>query len=362
MCLLAFFSLLTHEAKALQNAFKKNLEGLWKFELGYGSYEENKDDTKVVGLGLGLKSVYHFTPSLRAKANLALQLESSRAQERFATTDPSPLVLQEAILDWDVLDSLKINIGALSLEEVYSESLISSSSSFPGIKEKVYFKLSEFELSLSAYQTIPTSRSSNDQRTKKEPMPYFFSQSLQAKYLGSSSFQSKIYLTHYSFLDLPARVAEASHLLGNTVADTGPSSQFVYEFDGLSWGGDAKWKASSTLTLGSQLSMIQNNSSPSASNRGQTWKLYASFQLPKILLRSYYTSFFSESDVSPAVYGSGSIGHNRVGNGGGFQVVFTDLGLQLTGQYTKSRPINPNLVQSKRDDITMTLETLYAEF
>lgn len=341
-----------------------------KLDLGLslGGYGFNDRINQANGASVRLTSAfgYKFADDIELRANVSLTQTSDRSQADFGPDEiSSGFRMREALVDYRPINDLTVSAGAINQERVGSRLLIDDSLAFPGFMQSYTWGKSKGSgdfVQIWAQQTIPTSRSLNTRREEKEAVPTFLTQTLAARQaVGPVTIRPSV--THFQFTDLPSKVAFESAPYGNTVPSSPPtSSAFQFPFSGWLLSSDLSYRLAPRLKFSAGFEWLRNTNAPDAFNTGQLGRLGSEWELSDIILRPEYTTFFNESDTSPAFYNSFTLGHNnRQGFGLQMEVEFKRYKFKLTGRYVDSDVINQSLLQSRSQFFELRLGTTYAD-
>lgn len=343
---------------------QKRLSGGWSFSLLGQTFEDATDSETYAGAKLNLAGALALINYAKLKADFSLVATNGFSQARFGKDSlGSGINVNEAILAINENGLLQIDAGIIN-QKFLNAPLLVSNLPFPAIRETLQYDGDYLALGFRAQQAIPTSRTLDSQtRSEKEETPSFFTETIFTEFNLSASTKSQVSYTRYRFKNLPTTVANNGRLLGNSVPfSTAAQSQFLYEFEGSLYqiALSQELPYESLFTLNTQL--IENAKAPTAFNRGFLIEAGLSFPILSQKMGLYLSNFFNESDSSPGQYNSSRVGHNNMkGNSFGMNLIINDL-FKISAQYTSSDVISTNLVNSKRENLSLSLETLYAEF
>jgi hypothetical protein len=342
----------------------KRLSGGWSFSLLGQTLEDATDSETYAGAKLNLLGALNLIDYAKLKADFSLVATNGFSQARFGKDSlGNGININEAILVVNEDGLFQVDAGIIN-QKFLNAPLLVSNLPFPGIRETIKYDGDYLALGFRAQQAIPTSRTLDSQkRSEKEQTPTFFTESVFAEFQLSNSTEAQASYTRYRFKNLPTTVANNGRLLGNSVPfSTAAQSQFLYQFEGALYQVNISQELpfESLLTLNTQL--LQNAKAPTAFNRGYLIEAGLSFPILSQKMGLYVSNFFNESDSSPGQYNSSRVGHNNMkGNSFGINVIINNL-FMVSAQYTSSDVISTNLVNSKRQNLSLSLETLYAEF
>jgi hypothetical protein len=342
----------------------QNLKYDFLGSLGGNFYGDEKQQEQSVALSAYTKTKYKPISFAEFDLFAGLNLFSGHSQYRYGDSAPhSGLDLKEAAVNFSVLEHFKIGLGALSVNEYPSSTLMISNHAFPGVKEEILFGTKHQHVLAFAEQMIPTSSSLSTQTADQEVTPSFFQEGID---LRTPFFTRDLlvgaYVGHFQFTNLPGAVANQSALYGNSVRETGPSSsKFKYDFNGVFAGADSEYRFSRSFKLGVSQALIQNIAAPEGSNLGAETAIRACFcGASEYTVSIQATSFFNESDSSPAFFNSAEYGHNNMqGYSGGIKIDFPKQRFYARADYYNASLINKNPDQYDQQIIYIRFVTEY---
>jgi hypothetical protein len=343
---------------------EKRLSGGWSFALHGQTLEDATDSETYAGASLNLKGAMNLIDYAKLTADFSLVATNGFSQARFGKDSlGSGININEALLVVNEGGFLQVDAGIIN-QKFLNAPLLVSSLPFPGMRETLKYDGEYIAVGFRAQQTIPTSRTLDSQkRSEKEKTPTFFTESIFADFKLTDSTTTQLSYTRYRFRNLPTTVANNGRLLGNSVPfSTAAQSEFLYQFQGALYQANLVQELpfDSVFTLNTLL--LENAEAPKAFNRGYLIEAGLSFPILNQKMGIYMANFFNESDSSPGQYNSSRTGHNNMkGNSFGANLIINNF-FKISAQYTSSDVISTNLVNSKRQNISLSLETLYAEF
>lgn len=340
-------------------------QGKWNLEAGGESFDEVVDQGTLVGFIFRSRVQYRLTDQLDLSVDAKLQMVTRQIQARFADSRQTGIVPYEAVVRFHPGEAVELKVGALNMGFLKTPLLISIERSFPGASELVQWENeNKSYLRAIASQTIPTSASFESMRAEREAVPGFFTETLMAGTNFADTFELSAQLTHFRFTDLPSVVAYESERLGNRTNGEFPAnSRFRTQFAGWVTGGELCFCRFQTAKFKLGGYQIDNQQAPLSYNRGQELVARADLSAFGYVFSPYYLRFYSEQDVVPAFYNSGSRGHNnRQGDGVGLEVLFSPHNFRVVGELIQSDLINPNSEQHRLTSFQVRLETLNVEF
>jgi hypothetical protein len=340
--------------------------GSWFVGTGVQTFSEGKDNGTAGVARIGGALLWRLSDWARMNFSGDARFFAGRVQARYEDDIfESGLRLREGYFSVGARDQWEINQGVLSQEILHNELLISRRRSFPGLQQKIKGRVGSLEAAVITQQLIPTSYSMNTRRADQEAFPNLFTETVELKYLGDQGWGVGGSLSHYRFENLPSVVAFDSAALGNTVlGDVPASSQFAHRFEGVIGGleGSAFSKGPFVLRAGGQ--WIYNLRAPDQYNRGQ--RLFIALEvskIPGVVVTPLLSTYFNESDTSPAAYNRWDWGHNnRKGILADLTIEFEKARVKLQLKYIRADLINNDPFQSKKECFLLELETNDASF
>ena len=341
-----------------------NYWGKWKVGVGGNTYSDLTDSETSASGSLDILGGINLTNWLNLKADVSVVGRSGYSQQRFGRdTLESGININESIIELKPISFFKLDAGIINQSFLNSPLLISSRP-FPGLRETLMFENNIFKAQLIAQQAIATSRSLDTNRSQKEETPRFDSQTFNLSFEPfKKSTEISLSASRFKFGKLPSSVADTSRTLGNTVPFSSPAqSEFAFDYKGFLYSLSGKQKINKNFKLDAQAQLLKNTQAASALSRGFLAEVGGSFYFDDHHLRLAMNNFFNEADSSPAYYNSSSLGHNNV-KGNSYLAAFTYRNLfTLNIGYTESEVITPNLVNTNRENLQISLETQYVDF
>jgi hypothetical protein len=347
-------------------SWHKQLSGEWNFEVGGGNYDEGKDEGVLTYFYLRGKFDYKFTSWMRAYVAPRLDLYASRVQERYEDDDltDSRIRFSDAYVSLEPIDFFTVRAGAVGQYFLESPILVSGRKAFPGFYESLRGNWNQVQVEFVAQQVVPTSNTLNTERTDKEALPVFQTQSVNVKGHYQNWLEGSIIGGHFTWDNLPSEVAFESALTGNNVnGEVAPGATFLYGFNGVFW--------SSEITLGPQggpqavleYGGINNTSAPSNAGKAEIWGGGPRLVFGDTQLDLRYRRYFIESDATVGLYNYARLGNNnRIGDNIEFKLDFKRLKFAVVGDWYNARTINDNPNQFTMNAVYVGVETHYARF
>lgn len=350
---------------SLAPSSKRPLTGEWRFSVGGTSYREDRDEGAAAELVFDTKLDYRFSKMLFAHFEPEAVLYSGRLQERYDNDQyQSRIGLVEGFVGVKPLPYFEGRAGAINQDFLHNPILISKHRAFPGAQEIVMSDTKPVSVKLVAQQVIPTSYSLNAERTEKEPLPSFQTQSVHVN--GEHEEAAwELSAGHYRWAQLPDKIAFESARAGNTVigGDAAPGARFSYGFDGYfahAWTHLAK---NYPVSLVLEYTRNRNGLAPSEAADAQMFGGGPMFRIGDTELELRYYSFFVESDATVARYLPGSLGYaNRMGDRLEVALHFPQQKFRVKGSWTNALTVANRPEQQTMTDFYLGVETDYAPF
>lgn len=347
---------------------EKKYWGSWSLGLNARTMSDLTDSETYASARLNLLGGAKLLPSLQLLGDVSVAGASGFSQSRFGNDSlGSGININEALVSVFPEGFFSLDAGIIN-QRFLGSGLLVSDLPFPALRQTLKkewnIEDSTIELGLKAQQAIPTSRTlDNQKRSEKEGTPTFMTQTLYADVEFTDSTSMNASLSRYQFKELPSSVAFESRLLGNTVPfSTASQSQFLFDYQGSLYTLNARQKLVSGLAIYGGAELIENDEAPSAYNRGFLTKIGATWNFQDHELDLSVANYFNESDSSPAFYNSSRLGHNNM-KGQAYAAAFTYEELfRVRVQYSDTDVISPNLVNTRRQNLSVALETLYVDF
>lgn len=342
--------------------------GSWSLGLNARTMSDLTDSETYASARLNLLGGAKLLDNLRLLGDVSVAGASGFSQARFGNDSlGSGININEAIVSVFPKGFFSLDAGIIN-QRFLGSGLLVSDLPFPALRQTLkgewQIEDTTIELGLKAQQAIPTSRTlDNQKRSEKEGTPSFMTQTLYADVEFTKSTSLNASFSRYQFKELPSSVAFESRLLGNTVPySTASQSQFLFDYRGSLYTLNARQELLSGLSLYGGGELIENDEAPSAYNRGFLTKVGVTWNFSDHELDLSLANYFNESDSSPAFYNSSRLGHNNM-KGQAYAAAFTYEELfRVRVQYSDADVISPNLVNTRRQNLSVALETLYVDF
>lgn len=321
------------------------------------SFSEGKNEENLFRFDINGQTEYHLTNWAYVYASPSLVVTNGRIQQRYdADASQSAHVnLRDTFFSLHTtndtwLENIEFRAGSHWQGYLGSSMLVSRRRSFIGSQEHIVFRLSpELRFKIIAQQTVPNSSSDNGFREDREKTPYFMTETIALEW-KNKDVHVEPFITHYNYQNLPAVVAANSATIGNTVdGEVGPDSRFRYKFNGVMAGGKICLCTFDLIKPELLVYGIQNTAAPKGARRAQWMTLKTPVHVSEgIEVTPQYSKYFIETDVVPAAYNSGGLGHNnRDGQRIGLDIGFKKLGFKIEADYIEAKTIKEVPEQNK---------------
>jgi hypothetical protein len=280
---------------------------------------------------------------------------------------PNTILLHEAAAKINVHKNAFIKAGALkaTLNPLSSIMPVTFGGAFMGVQEEWQIGADDSNITLGAFQAIPSSGTVSKRIYDDGTQAYFLSQTVGSKLKVSSGTEIKAAATRYQFENLSTNVAVDSYFLGNSLtAFEGSSKSFRFRHGFMG--------TESAVTVKHEInkhelflfaSMIVNDQAPDGKNKGNMvgGSIKASFG--NYAIRPSYTRFNYDADVSPAVYSTTTARfQNREGYRVGFDIELKKEKLALKNYYIKMDLKDANPYLADREIYNIAVEAKYDIF
>lgn len=345
--------------------FKERWSGEWWVGSLMHNFSEGKDEGTAAAVKLGSKVNYRLTPWMRFKAEGEARFYGGRIQTRYDDdVYDSFLRLREGVVGIGDPELFEVQIGAVNQSYLQNELLVSRRRAFPGVKEEIVVGNKTAKFNFFAQQVVPTSRSFNTERAEREKTPTLLTETAKLTWVPQELFETEVHVTHFRFNNLPSVIAFESGQLGNSIrGDLAPESQFMYSFEGFSLGTEFCLCLSGAMKFRVGGKWLQNSQAPTTANRGQLLYLEPEIAWRDVAVRPRLSTFFNESDTSPAAYNSSYLGNNnRKGILAELVMEFKRYGFNIELEYVQSSLINNDPYQFDRQSVYLAVETHHVAF
>ncbi|MBT4762007.1 MAG: hypothetical protein HOO06_09945 [Bdellovibrionaceae bacterium] len=311
------------------------------------TFDEGEDSAYQVIFGYQPSLKFNIHSKFNIDTQFSINLGASRVQSRFQRHSDNDTVLNELSMNYLPIENLKFSLGAINQKHLESPHLVSGVT-FPGFKLEAKTKGKGFNIGAKTQYLVPTSSSFDSDRSESEVLPNFQTQGIFASYNGFSKVDLQAQWNLYSFSNLPSVVAYESKRLGNfyiTGTDVSESA-FAVDYAGLSQSYNAKINYTKGLSHNLFASIVENQNLESGSNRAQSVGTSLDVKIAQVVLTPSITTFFSETDASPAFYNSSDLGHsNRQGMKYSLRTYFKKLKFAIQANLIDSQVLNISAYQ-----------------
>lgn len=341
----------------------------WKFRLSGENEGEGKDAATAAHLRFFTKLEYKFFPWLKAHLEPRFEFYSSNLQARFEGDDyQNKFTIGDTYLSLKPIRYMEARGGAVGQRIMGNDFLLGTRRSFPGVMAIFSTETEPFNTSLMVEHVIPTSYTLSDERVGKEAVPSLQIQAIkvEGKHPGFGNWHGTV--GHYTWSNLPDKVAFESAIQGNTVTNSEQTAgaRFAYGFDGFYWGGTlCVCDAHDVFPVGLKMKYrgAHNRLAPSQAADAELLGAGPQFKIGSTDLSLMYSRFFIESDASVARYGRSKYGYaNRVGDQIEAVADFKNSGFSLGAHWTNALPVADRPTQQTYSDFMIWVETDYARF
>lgn len=355
----------TLPASSLEPTPKRPLTGEWKFGIGGTTYAEDRDEGAAAELVFGAKFDYHFNKILYAHVEPEAVLYSGRLQERYDNDAYSSRIgLVDGFVGLKPIPFVEGRAGAINQGFLRNPLLISKHRAFPGAQEIVMSDTKPVNVKLVAQQLIPTSYSLNFERSEKEPLPSFQTQSLHL-HGEHDEVDWEVSTGHYSWARLPDKIAFESARAGNSVegGEAAPGARFKYAFDGVFAHAWTRIGKRQPVSLNLEYTRNRNLRAPGEAADAQMFAIGPIVRLGDTELSLQYGRYFIESDSTVARYLPGSLGYaNRMGDRVEAELHFKNEKFRIKGHWTNALTVANRPEQQTMTEVYLGVETDYAPF
>lgn len=357
---------LTLPYSVLDQAVERRWSGQWWMGSSVQNFSEGKDEGTSNTVKAGILFAYNLAPWARFVTEVEARFVGSRVQTRYEDDIlTSGLRLREGYISFGEVETFEFRAGALSQRDLNSDLLVHGRRAFPGVREQLNMGPKTAQVSLWAQQTMPTSYSLNTQRAEREKTPSFLTETASLTLKPAETVDFYFAASHFRFNNLPAVVAFESSALGNTVdGDVAANSDFKYSFEGFALTAQGCWCSPGPLSFRVGGQWLQNTEAREQSNRGQLLYIESTLRVGKAMrITPRFSSFFNESDSSPAYYNRWEWGNNnRKGLIADLDVEFPQYGFKIGASYVQAAMINQDPFQFDKQVFMIGVETSHVSF
>lgn len=277
----------------------------------YGvSVEETQIDAKVVGTRIGLNGRYKVFETLDSFLEIGAYSETGSNNAQFIDeyAPNKGVSLRNAGVAWNPIRFFKLEAGALSQKRIKNPLLVGGSA-FASAAERIVIPFTEdHRLFIEAQQSIPNNQNLTErigQVNKGSPQ---FLHNMVGIELDGNVLNTQASVGMWKYSELSSSVAYNSLFLGNsTNGGDSTTSQFIYDYEGLSAQGSLNYTHNEIYGFQISGSYVYNDKAPEGRNKGHL------FTLALGISEQFFgiETFSNESDSSVAFYNSKSVGHNN---------------------------------------------------
>lgn len=345
------------------NSFK-DFEVTTDLEMRGSSFSEGLEESQTVQLFVSPRAEVRVHEYFKLKAGVTVNLRSSRIQARFQNASSETFSLNELVVEFSPENYFELEVGAIDQSHLENRQLISPRA-FPGVKlSSSFIKTDQVSAKAKLQYAIPTSSSLETDRSEAEELPILKTAGLEFEWEPISWIETSANINYFTFSDLPSVVAHRSDRLGNEVTGDEPTeSFFAYGFRGISQSYKLKLKYTDRITNHLYIKTVENMDAPSDRSRAQHISLGLEVKFKTFSILPSLTSFYSESNSSPAVYNDAQLGHNnREGFVYGAKMSFPKQGFSIAANYVKADLIEAQSSQRDLKYLEVLLEVLNVKF
>ncbi len=344
----------------------KKISGEWRFALAGVSVEEGKDSGAAAALYLSSNFNYRFTDWLNARISPAMNLFSSRMQERY---DDDTFQGRVWLFDGHLIASpspyFELKGGALNQRYHHTSMLVSGLRAFPGFQEIAKWDQNKsFTAALILQQAIPTSHTLNTEREREENLPTFNTETLSFSGENFGWLKWRANAGHFRWANIPAKVVFESRRIGNVgFGENVPNNRFQYAHEGWYSSSELCYCSDSAVNFAVEYERIHNTEAPGDAADAQLWGLGPNFNFGEHELDLRYRRYFVESDATVAYYNKSRYGNtNRIGHHLEATLKFKKEDFSIFAETYFAEPINRDPNQRDLTIFFIGVETEYAKF
>ena len=280
---------------------------------------------------------------------------------------PNTILLHEAAAKINLHKNLFIKAGALkaTINPLSSIMPVNFGGAFMGAQEEWQIGADESNITIGAFQAIPSSGTVTRRIYDDGTQAYFLSQTLGGKLKAGTGTEFRIAATRYQFENLSTNVAVDSYFLGNSLsAFEGSSKSFRFKHGFMG--------TESAVTIKQEIdkhevnlfaSMIINDQAPEGKNKGNMIGGNIKATFGNYIIRPSYTRFNYDADVTPVVYSTTTARfQNREGHRVGFDIELKKERLALKNYYIKMDLKDTNSYLADREIYNIAVEAKYDIF
>lgn len=277
---------------------------------------------------------------------------------------PNAIFLNEAYAKINVHKNIFVKTGAIRTP-LNPISSIMTPGAFMGAQEEWQIGADDSNITVNAFQAIPSSGTVTKRVYDDGTQAYFLSQTVSAKLKSSSGFEARAAATRYQFENLSTNVATDSYFLGNSLsAFEGSSKSFRFRHGFMG--------TESAISLKQEVgkhdmyvfaSMIQNDQASDGKNKGSMVGGNVKTTFGNYIVRPSYARFNYDADVIPTVYTTMTARYqNRDGYRVGLDLELKKERLALKSSYIKMDLKDANPYLADREIYNLAVEAKYDIF
>jgi|GEM_PF-4354537 len=336
---------------------------LWSLGLGMSRYENTLADRKTQASFQGnILFNYSLNDSLKIKIQPKLNFKNGYVQNYSASAaDSTSITFSEASTTFHSSNQIFLTLGAVNQQDQLS-SFMMDELAFPAAVFKARSKPIGRALAITGMAAIPTSSTLSTQSKDSEKTPSLFAGGLSWE-ASDSELPAKAQAMYFKFSELPARVANDSSLIGNTISNTsgGDNSRFLYGYEGIDLSLQVELPFSKQFSGKLVAAGIENHQAPKGLNRAWTIKGQFNIYQHEDLWSPYLEFFRAEADATVAHYMDPAYQTNRIGYRGGLEYSYkSTFKLKFSGGLREV--LLESASQSRDQFASIGLETPYAPF
>tara|TARA_B110001454_G_scaffold219194_1_gene251317 strand:- start:74393 stop:75580 length:1188 start_codon:yes stop_codon:yes gene_type:complete len=280
---------------------------------------------------------------------------------------PNSILLHEAAAKLNLHKNVYIKAGALkaTLNPLVSIMPVTFGGAFMATQEEWKIGADDSNISISAFQGIPSSGTVTKRIYDDGTQAYFLTQTLAGMLKVNTGTELKVAATRFQFENLSTNVATDSYFLGNSLSSfEGSSKSFRFRngFMGTESGATVKQEIGKHEVF-AFVSTIINDQAAEGKNKGRMVGGSVKAVFGNYIVRPSYTRFNYDADVTPAVYTTmTSRFQNRDGYRVGIDIELKKERLALKNYYIKMDLKDANPYLADREIYNIAVEAKYDIF
>lgn len=278
------------------------------------------------------------------------------------------ILLSDCYARFNFHKNISVRAGALksTINPISSIMPATFGGAFMGAQEEWQIGADESNLTLTAYQAIPSSGTVSKRIYDDGTQAYFLSQTAIGKFKSNKSgTELKVAGTRFQFENLSTNVANDSYFLGNSLSAFEGSSKafrFRHGFMGTEVAGSLKQDVG-RHEAAVFVSHIVNDQAPENKDRGNIRGASVKLVKGNYTFKPSYSEFNYDADVTPVTYTTvTSRFQNRTGYRVGFDIELKKEKLALRNYYIKMDLKDQNPYLADREIYNIALEAKYDIF